>query len=277
MRGSARRADLRPATVAGHGARGWDISPEDRIGPPLKSARARLARRLTVLVMLAAAGWAWTQGVVPAPEAALAKLASLVSGYSGRTESRSLPSQVPSQGEPAAKEGELSGSRLDAASASQREDDRLMVRAPAQAMAAAQPIELNAPAASAPAPQKSDEELSQPRAPVDPVQKRAAAAGLSPDLSPALLSRLTAADFDNAATAIRTAVAETPDDGSLVWPRQRKPDQALFRVHFVPGAASAECRRYVVTVVMKDGWSTTAPPMERCGSPGRSRTTGVPR
>ena len=71
-------------------------------------------------------------------------------------------------------------------------------------------------------------------------------------------------DYRNAEIAIQTAVAKTADDAVFVWPRQRKPELALFRVRFVPGAAP-ECRRYVVTVT-KDGWSTTAPPMEKCGS-----------
>ena len=100
--------------------------------------------------------------------------------------------------------------------------------------------------------------------PADPYQKRAAAAGLHPELSRVLLSRLSATDYRNARYAVDTAVAKSPDDGEFVWPRQRRPEQALFRVHFVPGAAQ-ECRRYVVTVV-KDGWSTTALPMERCGA-----------
>ena len=56
---------------------------------------------------------------------------------------------------------------------------------------------------------------------------------------------------------------ESPDDAVFVWPKQRKPELALFQVHFVPGAAP-DCRRYVVTVT-KDAWSTTALPMERCG------------
>lgn len=100
--------------------------------------------------------------------------------------------------------------------------------------------------------------------PADPYQKRAAAAGLHPELSRVLLARLSASDYHNARYAVDTAIAKAPDDGEFIWPRQRRPEQALFRVHFVPGAAQ-QCRRYVVTVV-KDGWSTTALPMERCGA-----------
>jgi hypothetical protein len=107
--------------------------------------------------------------------------------------------------------------------------------------------------------------LAPPKADLtDPYQRRAAAVGLHPDLSRALLTRLSPADFRNAGEAIETAVAKTPDAGTFVWPRQRRPEQALFQVHFVPGAAP-DCRRYVVTVT-KDRWSTTALPMERCGA-----------
>lgn len=107
--------------------------------------------------------------------------------------------------------------------------------------------------------------------PADPYQKRAAAVGLHPDLSRVLLRKMSEADYRNARYAIDTAIAKATDDAEFVWPRQRKPEQALFRVHFVQGAA-AECRRYVVTVV-KDGWSTTALPMERCGARAKERKT----
>jgi hypothetical protein len=107
--------------------------------------------------------------------------------------------------------------------------------------------------------------------PADPYQKRAAAVGLHPDLSRVLLRKMSETDYRNARYAIDTAIAKAPDDGEFVWPRQRKPEQALFHVHFVPGAAP-QCRRYVVTVV-KDGWSTTASPMERCGEEITGRKT----
>lgn len=99
--------------------------------------------------------------------------------------------------------------------------------------------------------------------PADPNQKRALAAGLHPQLSRVLLARMSATDYRNAAHAVKTALAETPDTEVFVWPRQRKPDEALFSVRFVQGA-SADCRRYVVSIT-KDGWLTTALPMETCG------------
>jgi hypothetical protein len=73
--------------------------------------------------------------------------------------------------------------------------------------------------------------------PSDPYRIRAEAVGLHPDLSRVLLDRLSETDYRNAGIAIRTALAETPDSGEYVWPRQRKPDLALFRVRFVQGAA----------------------------------------
>jgi hypothetical protein len=98
--------------------------------------------------------------------------------------------------------------------------------------------------------------------PADPYRIRAEAVGLHPDLSRVLLDRMSPADYRNAGYAVETALAKTADTEVFVWPRQRKPELALFQVRFVPGAAPG-CRRYVVTVT-KDGWLTTALPMERC-------------
>ena len=97
----------------------------------------------------------------------------------------------------------------------------------------------------------------------DPYQVKAEAVGLHPGLSRVLLTRLSEADYRNAGVAIKTALAETPADGSFLYPRERKAGLALFKVHFVQGAGS-DCRRYVVTIT-KDGWATTAFPMEKCG------------
>ena len=97
----------------------------------------------------------------------------------------------------------------------------------------------------------------------DRLEKQAEAVGLNPDLSKSLLKRLTEADFRNAAIAIKTALSETAESAIYIWPARPKPYLALFEVRFVPGAAE-NCRRYVVTVT-KDRWSTTAPPMEKCG------------
>lgn len=99
----------------------------------------------------------------------------------------------------------------------------------------------------------------------DAYRARAEAVGLNPDISRSLLMRFSARDFENARIAIERAVTKTPDGGVFVWPRQRKPKDALFQVKFVEGAGP-DCRRYVVTVTM-DNWTTTASPMEKCGVP----------
>jgi hypothetical protein len=87
--------------------------------------------------------------------------------------------------------------------------------------------------------------------------------GLHPQLSGVLLSQLSKTDYRNARHAIATALSKTPDDAIFTWPKVRKKRLAIFKVHFVPGAA-ARCRRYVVTIE-KAGWLTTALPMEKCG------------
>ena len=145
---------------------------------------------------------------------------------------------------------------------------------PVEAPAAAPPITTAVlpPATEAYDAPKS-EPLPKPVAdPADPHQARALAAGLHPGISRALLTRLTAADYKNAATAIKTALAEPAGDAVTAWPKPRKPEQALFEVHFVPGATDT-CRRYVVTVE-KDGWITTALPMEKCGLAPRTANRG---
>lgn len=99
--------------------------------------------------------------------------------------------------------------------------------------------------------------------PANPLQKRALAIGLHPDVSASLLKRLSAADYRNGKTAIKTALAETPDSAVYVWPKTPQAKLAQFEVRFVKGAPE-NCRRYVV-IVTKDRWSTTAPAMESCG------------
>lgn len=102
-----------------------------------------------------------------------------------------------------------------------------------------------------------------PRPSNDPYRRKAESVGLHPDLSRAVLSRLTPTDYRNAAYAIRKAIKTIPNDGEFTWPRARKAGVAVFNVHFVPGAAR-DCRRYVVTVT-KNRWTSTALPMEKCG------------
>lgn len=116
------------------------------------------------------------------------------------------------------------------------------------------------PAASAPYVPEAEKV---PPADAGPLRAKADAAGLHPDVPLVVLSRLSDFDFRNASAAIATALAETPEKGELVFPSASRPGIALFKVHFVP-ADAPPCRRYVVTIA-KDGWRTTALPMEVCG------------
>lgn len=105
----------------------------------------------------------------------------------------------------------------------------------------------------------------------DPLKKRAADAGLHPDLSRALLTRLSSADYKNAKTAVGKAMSQPDNSAPVVWPADDKPKLARFEVRFVEGAPPT-CRRYVV-IVTKDRWATTAPPMEKCQPDGHKRGT----
>lgn len=136
---------------------------------------------------------------------------------------------------------------------------------PVTEMAAEKPVmEAALPPAATPA-DRPPEPSAKPE-PLDPLRKRAAAAGLHPDLSRALLAELTDADFHNARTAVQTALAGTPDTQDYVWPtgKAAKPGLAVFTVTFVQGAVPG-CRRYVVTIAKK-GWLTTAPARETCAA-----------
>jgi hypothetical protein len=242
----------------------WDVVPEDRIGP----LPGRSGRKFALLVFSSAVlgiGWlysypdtasqAWSQVWQAMAPAGPAKPVAV-----DKSEAAGMPAPV--GGAPAASNASAdTNARLPA------EVERPAAPAtailnqkvtPPQVSTADQAAGL---AAVAPPPGAT---YAPPSAqPADALRQRAEAAGLHPEISRALLARLSPGDFRNASVAIETALTQTPDTEVLVWPRQRKSEDALFRVHFVAGAAP-QCRRYVVTVT-KDGWSTTALPMEKCG------------
>lgn len=244
----------------------WDVVPEDRIGP----LPARPGRKLAFLVVtLAAIGGAWAYQDLDAARVAWlwVKLAVAPAGPAKPLagEKSASAEKAPTAAEARAKDstpahgGDLSA-RLPAAVERQA--------APASAIInetpAVQPVPPAQQAAASSAPGATYAPPQPPQ--TDPLRQRAEAAGLHPEISRALLARLSPVDLRNASTAVETALSQTADGDVLAWPRQRKPEEALFRVHFVAGAAP-QCRRYVVTVT-KDGWSTTALPMEKCGVQG---------
>jgi len=119
-------------------------------------------------------------------------------------------------------------------------------------------------------------EKAEPAADLDasPKRKRAIEAGLGPDLPNVLLTRLSKADLENAAYAIKTALSKTPDDATFSWPSKPSREDALFEIRFVPGAAEG-CRRYIVTVT-KDRWSSTSAALEACGHLGGQSAGRMP-
>jgi hypothetical protein len=225
--------------------------------PPPRRGSSMLSAAL-VLIVLFGAGWAYMQ----APAEWLALLGAKVASLAAPMQNSSAMPAVSDASSIAT--GEVPpGAEAVAAQVPPENEKTIEIANNAATPPDAERVETGSIAATA--------EPSEPQPlpplrvdPADPYQKRAVAAGLHPDLSRVLLARLSAGDYRNAGYAVDTAVAKTADEAVFVWPRQRKPEQALFRVHFVKGAA-AECRRYVVTVV-KDGWTTTASPMERCGA-----------
>jgi hypothetical protein len=241
-----------------------DVFPDERIGRPLTGTGGKtLIKAALFLLLIGAVAWAFVGDQAPG-RAWLPNEATALSRWIDRIR---LAFEPPAEPAPVVAAG---SSRRDAqAEAAPLEPPPLtpVAVAAARPLPPAEPVSPDraAPAPAAASPSPPGEPLEQPKVdPSKPEQVRAAAAGLHPELSPVLLARLSATDYRNAGYAIETAVRETPDTGVFVWPRQRKPELALFRVHFVAGAAPG-CRRYVVTVV-KDRWQTTAMPMEKCSA-----------
>ncbi len=268
----ARKLDPeRTANAVNRSGSSWELRPDEPIDPGRGGGSGRRLRKLALLCVVLSGG-AWGLWGEPSrwrewlPEGAVEQMAALLSRAPGRAEA---PPAASPQPDPAANRVAAEGPAAGNEPLELRADATLPSTEPSPGD---KPNVLNKPAADAAAPATAiGTAYATPAAGADPLAKRAATAGLHPDISRALLQRLSDADFRNAAVAIQKAVAETADDAVLTWPRQRKPDLALFQVYFVPGAAP-DCRRYVVTVT-KDAWNTTALPMERCGmKPVRSKS-----
>jgi hypothetical protein len=228
----------------------------DRIGGPLYRRRGKFVTRGVVLLGLLGAGWAVTNDPTWVGWSFARASAMVRAAQDMMRELSDPPPAIATANKPAARVAPSPPPPSATIGAA-------VVPGPAREPAE-QPLTSSPPPASGDSDEPKDASWQPPRAdPGDPLQVRAEAAGLHPELSRALLARLSPDDYRNAGIAIKTAMAETPDEGVFAWPRQRKPELAHFQVRFVAGAAP-NCRRYVV-VVTKDGWSTTALPMERCG------------
>jgi hypothetical protein len=232
-----------------------DFLPGERIGPPLRTRGQIFLRRALVVLIAAGGGWELYVHRATWPGWLAAQTAAVSAAFERSPSRPAEPVTWPAPPPPPA---------FVAASTARPVADVPPPTPPAPTAATSPATKVAAlPSAAADA-EESTGPLRPPTAdPADPYQVRALAVGLHPELSRVLLARLSPTDYRNAGIAIRTALADTPDSGVFEYPPQRKRELALFRVHFVRGAASG-CRRYVVTVG-KDGWLTTAPPMEKCG------------
>ncbi len=253
------------------------FDPGERIGAPLRKRKSLLLRATIILALVSGCGFAVEKTVWPGWTQAAAELGTTAGGIvlerikAAVAAGKALPEKP--RDEALAKAEQPADAVSDAGAAAKSTEasavvasDGSPVGAAAEPQPAAPPVETKEVATAAEPPRAAGYEqpvTAQPTPPSDPMRTRAEAAGLHPDLSAAVLAKLSKADFKNAEAAIKTALAETPDGQTYSWPRSRKPELALFEVHFVPGAAPT-CRRYVVTIA-KDGWLTTALPMERCG------------
>jgi surface antigen len=247
--------------------------PGERIGAPPPNGTLIALKRLMGMTALAAAmwgGWATRDTWLPALESARQLVRSAEPSKSAPPEQvAAAPAPPLSSGKDVA---EVPGSATNplgspAATATSAKSPVETASTPTDGeTSAAEPS--NPPAPSPlPAPEVDVK---------DRKQKRAAAIGLHPGVSAVLLSSMSDADYRNAAQAIRKALAEAADTEKFIWPSKGNTKLARFQVHFVP-SSGPDCRRYVVTVV-KNGWTTTAPPMEKCGipKPNRRAVTALP-
>jgi hypothetical protein len=230
---------------------------------PLRERGSSMLGAVFVLLMLFGGGWAFMQAPADWLQRLRVQVDALTAVAQGTPPSSATIGAPPAANDPA----QLATPAPAAAPIPPAVEEKVMAQSEPATPPDAVPVETGTiqPAETADAALEKPQPLPPLRInPGDPYQKKAVAVGLHPDLSRVVLKQLTATDYRNAGQAIDAAVGKTADDDNFVWPRQRRPEQALFRVHFVPGAAP-QCRRYVVTIV-KNGWSTTALPMERCGA-----------
>lgn len=264
-----------------------ELSPGERVCPPHYRSRSAAALRGLVLLLGIAAGcwmllndrasWPWWLDAATDLSRIERWLTEPDGQFASAVEGARSPAYEGSAAAPAGDPGEeIEPDRLAPAKA-------IAAMAPARAESAADVVTLDRaheaadrleagpaedlaalPDVQRPVGEQDAARLPPPEVdPDDPYQKRAVAVGLHPGLSRVVLERMSPADYRNAGIAIRKALRQSKD-AEVVWPRQRTPELALFRVRFVTGAAPG-CRRYVVTIT-KVGWTTTALPMENCGA-----------
>lgn len=236
-----------------------NVEPGERIGPPLPSRYRAVLRKMLFGTALLAVGWvvATDEG---GPDSWVTQAKALVGSA---VENARRLAERPSVDTAAALADEGGASGVAAMQGEPAAEANAVVLPPVVMQTpvaeAAQDREEAPPAdAIGQAYSEKAEEVQDK----SPERKRAVAVGLGADLPNVLLTRLNTGDLENAAYAIKTAMAKTPDDGSFSWPPSPASHQASFEVRFVQGAAEG-CRRYVVKVT-KERWSSTSAALEKC-------------
>ncbi|HEX2840477.1 hypothetical protein [Hyphomicrobium sp.] len=228
-----------------------DVEPTDRVGAPLRNRHKAKLRGIFLGAVAAAFIWPFVaggQGTDTLIESATSLINFVVSNARDialRAAQNSAPTPAPPPSASAASPEflqplETAQTETTSPSASEEQTTASMG------------------AAYSETPEPAEDAVEQ-----SPKRAHAIAAGLSPDLPNVLLTRLSDSDLKNAAYAIKTALAKTPDDGTFSWPLTPTRQQALFEVRFVTGASEG-CRRYIVSVT-KDRWSSTSAALEKCG------------
>lgn len=236
------------------------LTREERIGAPVASCARRVWRRVILLACMLGLGWLGLENRDTAGHLFNEAKTRAVTFVEAMTRTSNL--FTPPETKQAA-QSTGAGELLPLVEAEQRKSDE----------SAPQVADISTAALA-----RAGTTYEEPTAPptnhdaLDPLQTRAESIGLHPGLSPVILARLSDADWRNAKAAIETALHTTPDQGEFTYPEKRQPTLALFRIHFVAGAAE-DCRRYVVAIA-KDGWLTTALPVERCGIKMRAAKSG---
>lgn len=241
-----------------------NVEPDERVGAPLPNRfKARLRRTLAGLLLIAGA-WAVVAHV--GLDTVIASARSVVAEIVSNAQDIATRANQGEQPAPVAASSTL-GLADPGTADPQTEQSGVVDRLPE--LTPAQDEEQASAADEAPSTESLGTAYEEKAEPAEeakdnsPKRKSAVAAGLDPDLPNILLTRLNKADLQNAAYAIKTALAKTPDDASFSWPPSPSREQALFEVRFVQGAAHG-CRRFIVTVT-KSRWSSTSAALERCG------------
>lgn len=255
------------------GPEGVAMSADERLGQPLlkTGTRSRKRRVKLGLLLIVAGGASWYDpSIWPRSYSAAAPYASAAYDHALKLYDRIEWSAATGPVSPAPAASEKPLPKLEQAALSDtppQQPEAERANAPAARPVVAAPAEPQGKAyepSKAAAASASEVYTESSPVPTDPLKKRAAAAGLHPELPRAVLEKLSDADLKTASTAIRKALSSTDDEAVVIWPEKARQASAQFRVSFVEGAAP-ECRRYVVAIA-RDGWKTTALPVEKCAA-----------